>query len=42
MKKDLKAKKELWKFKSFTMQKYDLQKKNPLKEIIILQDIITL
>jgi hypothetical protein len=29
---------ELWKFKYFTMQKYNLQK-NPLK---ILQDIITL
>jgi len=33
----LKAKEELWKFKYFTMQKYNLQKKNQ-----ILQDIITL
>jgi hypothetical protein len=32
---------ELWKFKYFTMQKYILQQ-NPLKEIKILQDIITL
>jgi hypothetical protein len=37
----LKAKGELWKFKYFTMQKYDLQK-NPLKETKILQDITTL
>jgi hypothetical protein len=37
-----KAKEELWKFKYFTMQKYNLQKKNPLKEAKILQDIITL
>jgi len=29
---DLKAKEELWKLKYFTMQKYHLQKKNPLKE----------
>jgi hypothetical protein len=29
----------LWKFKYFTMQKYNLQK-NPLKETKILQDII--
>jgi hypothetical protein len=36
-----KAKKELWKFKYFTMQKYNIQK-NPLKETKILQDIITL
>ncbi len=28
MKKDLKAKEELWKFKNFTMQKYNLQKKS--------------
>jgi len=28
LKKDLKAKEELWKFKNFTMQKYDLQKKS--------------
>jgi hypothetical protein len=26
------AKEELWKFKYFTMQKYNLQKKNPQKE----------
>jgi hypothetical protein len=32
IKKHLKAKEELWKFKYFTMQKYNLQK-NPLKEI---------
>ncbi len=32
---------ELWKLKYFTMQKYNLQK-NPLQEIKILQDIITL
>jgi hypothetical protein len=37
----LKAKEELWKFKIFTMQKYNLQK-NPLKEAKILQDIIPL
>jgi hypothetical protein len=37
----LKAKEELWKLNYFTMQKYNLQK-NPLKEIKILQDIITL
>jgi hypothetical protein len=38
----LEAKEELWKFKYFTMQKYNLQKKkkNPLKETKILQDII--
>jgi len=40
-KKYLKVKEELWKFKYFTMQKYNLQK-NPLKETKILQDIITL
>jgi len=34
----LKAKEELWKFKYFTMQKYNLQK-SPFK---ILEDIITL
>jgi hypothetical protein len=34
----LKAKEELWKFKYFTMQKYNLQK-NPLKETKILQEI---
>ncbi len=46
----LKAKEELWKFKYFTMQKCNLQKKNPLVMISsrhlgiqrILQDIITL
>jgi hypothetical protein len=32
---------ELWKFKYFNMQKYNLQK-NRLKETKILQDIITL
>jgi len=37
--KDIKAKEELWKFKYFTMPKYNLQK-NPLKETKILQDII--
>jgi hypothetical protein len=37
----LKANKELWKLKYFTMQKYNL-KKNPLKETKILQHIITL
>jgi len=42
IKKYLNAKEEeLWKFKYFTMQKYNLQK-NPLKETKILQDIITL
>jgi hypothetical protein len=40
IKKYLKAKEELWKLKYFTMQKYNLQKKNPLKETKILQDII--
>jgi hypothetical protein len=40
IKKYFKAKEELWKFKYFTMQKYNLQK-NPLKETKILQDIIT-
>jgi len=39
IKKYLKAKKELWKLKYFTMQKYNLQK-NPLQETKILQDII--
>jgi len=39
IKKYIKAKEELWKFKYFTMQKYNLQK-NPLKETKILQDII--
>jgi hypothetical protein len=41
IKKYLRAKKELWKLKIFTMKKYNLQK-IPLKEIKILQDIITL
>jgi hypothetical protein len=41
IKKYLKAKEELWKFKYFTMQKYNLQK-NPVKEAKILQDVITL
>jgi hypothetical protein len=42
IKKYLKAKEELWKHKYFTMQKYINLQKNPLKEIKILQDIITL
>jgi len=37
----LKAKKELWKFQYFTMQKYNLQK-HPLKETKLLRDITTL
>jgi len=37
----LNAKEELWKFKYFTIQKYNLQK-NPPKETKILQDIRTL
>jgi hypothetical protein len=41
IRKYLKAKEELWKFKYFTMQNSKLQK-NPLKETKILQDIITL
>ncbi len=41
IKKYLKPKEELWKFKYFTVQKYNLQK-NLLKETKILQDIITL
>jgi len=41
IKKYLKAKEELWKLKYFTMQIYNLKKK-PLKETLILQDIITL
>jgi hypothetical protein len=41
IKKYLKAKEELWKFKCFSIEKYNLQK-NPLKETEILQDIITL
>jgi hypothetical protein len=39
IKKYLKAKEEWWKFKYFTMQKYNLQI-NSLKETKILQDII--
>jgi hypothetical protein len=39
IKKYLKAKEKLWKFKHLTMQKYNLQ--NPLKATKILQDIIT-
>jgi hypothetical protein len=41
IKKYLKAKDELWKFKYFIMQKYNLQK-NPLEATKILQAIITL
>jgi len=41
IKKYLKAKEELWKFKYFTMQKYNLQK-NSVQKTKILQDIITL
>jgi hypothetical protein len=41
IKKYLKAKEELSKFKYFTMQKYNRQG-NPLRETKILQDIITL
>jgi hypothetical protein len=41
IKKYLKAKEELWDFKYFTIQEYNLQK-NPLKETKILQDVITL
>jgi hypothetical protein len=41
IKKYLKAKEEVWKLIYFTMQKYNI-KKNPLKEIKIFQDIITL
>jgi hypothetical protein len=40
-KKNLNAKEELWKFKYFTMQKYNLQKISSKKETKILQDIIT-
>jgi hypothetical protein len=43
IKKYLNAKERIMKIpKYFTMQKYNLQKKNPLKETKILQDIITL
>jgi hypothetical protein len=41
IKKYLKAKEELWKLKYFTMQKLE-SSKNPLKQIKILQDSITL
>ncbi len=41
IKKYLKAKEELWKFKYFIMQNYNLQKTS-LKETKILQDITTL
>jgi hypothetical protein len=41
LKKYLKAKEELWKFKYFTMQKYNLQK-HSLQETKILQDILIL
>jgi hypothetical protein len=41
IKRCLKAKTELWKFKYFTMQQYNLQK-NPVKETKILREIITL
>jgi hypothetical protein len=41
IKRYLKAKEELWKFKYFTMQKYNGQK-NPLEEAKILQDIVSL
>jgi hypothetical protein len=41
IKKHLQANKELWKFKYFTMQKYNLQKKN-LNETKIPGDSITL
>jgi hypothetical protein len=40
IKKDLKAKEELWKLKYFTMQKYNLPKQKSIKETKILQDII--
>jgi hypothetical protein len=42
IKKYLKAKEALWKFKCFSMQKYNLQKKSSEKKTKILQDIITL
>jgi hypothetical protein len=40
IKKYFKAKEELWKFKYFTMQKYNLKKKSS-RETKILPDIIT-
>jgi hypothetical protein len=42
IKKYLNAKEELWKFKYFTIQKYNLQKQSSKKETKILQDIRTL
>jgi hypothetical protein len=42
LKRYLKAKEELWKFKYFTMQKYNHKNSNPLRETKILQDIIAL
>jgi hypothetical protein len=42
MKSYLDALEELWKLKYFTMQKFNLQKKNHLKETKIFQDIIIL
>jgi hypothetical protein len=42
IKKHLKPKEEVCKFKHFIMQKYNLKKKIPLKEPKTLQDIITL
>jgi hypothetical protein len=42
MKEYLKEKEDLWKFQYFTMQKYNLQKKNPLKETKLLQNITIL
>jgi hypothetical protein len=41
IRKYLNEKEELWKFKYFIMQEYNLQK-NPLKQTKIPQDIITL
>jgi hypothetical protein len=40
IKKVVRQKKNSWKLKSFMMQNYNLEKKNPLKETKILQDII--
>jgi hypothetical protein len=42
IKKYIKAKEELWKFKYLTIKNRKSSKKNPLKETKILQDIITL
>jgi hypothetical protein len=36
------AKEQVWKLKHFTMQKYNHQKKSPLEETKLLQDIRTL